>query len=432
MTKSVIWLQILAISNAVCTAINSLLLAIKVKCGHSRLRTAKTRTFDAMRSAQKTVVWKTIRCIMLGHKGPGQREIVRECMNSLDLFPGGTNAASEVAPRDNAAIDRGLGLIQMAYFRPVLSQLTQSGVPVERHLKRAGLLDFAMDQPEHYVPAHSVIGFLTHLAARELSNDPIGDLELGFRLANTAHYGRAVLSSPSLLGAAAQAGDPGNAVISYNTLDMRIDGPTVTIFDRYYHDRVLGEIILEGLSLMLLLDAMVLFGGPNCRPIGLGLTGENMPRHSLPVDLSRTVIRFGQPANSVTFPSVWLANAPRKLAQPPGSTQWAPANSVSARLRELFQSLYPEVLPTLHYIAEAGGMAPRTLQRRLAEEGTSFFEVLDTWRFETALQLLGQPRKRIGEIAAETGYGDMAHFIRAFRRWTGQTPVNYRENLTKI
>lgn len=350
-------------------------------------------------------------------------------MNSLDSIPDDDPAATNIGSVDTTARNGSLGLIQMAYFQPLLKQLVQSGVSVEGHLRRVGLSDFAMDQPENYVPAHSVIAFLERLAVRELSDDPIGDLEMGYRLANTAHYGQAILSAPSLLAATAQAGDPGNAVISYNTLDMQIDGPVATIFDRYHHERGLGETILEGLSLFLLLDAMVLFGGRNCRPIGLGFTGDTLPRHSVPIDLGQTAIRFGQAENSVTFPTVWLANPPRLPVPQPKAVHWAPGDSVSSRLSELFNSLHPEVRPTLRQIAEVSGITPRTLQRRLAEEGTSFFELLDTWRFETALRLLEVPRKSVGEIAEETGYRDPAHFTRAFRRWTGQTPAAYRENL---
>ncbi len=350
----------------------------------------------------------------------------------MDHGNGSTPGAANGGLAASAVPNSSLGLIQMAYFQPLLQQLSQSGVPVERYLRKAGLSDFAMDQPENYLPAHSVIAFLERLAARELSDDPIGDLELGYRLGNTAHYGQTVLSASSLLAATAQAAEPGNAVITYNTLDMQIDGPTATIFDRYRNERVLGETILEGLSLILLLDAMVLFGGRNCRPIKLGFTGDTLPRHSVPIDLSQTAIRFEQAANSVTFPSVWLSSPPRLQVPQPKLGQWAPVDSVSARLRELFQSLHPEVRPALRRIAEASGIAPRTLQRRLAEEGTSYFELLDTWRFETALLLLELPRKSIGEIAEETGYRDPAHFIRAFRRWTGQSPNKYRENLTKI
>lgn len=346
-------------------------------------------------------------------------------VNKSDSLIARDIASAHVGPASSSGTDRGLGLIQRAYFQPVLEQLAASGVPVERHLRHAGLAEFAMDEFKSFVPAHSVIAFLERLAACELSEDPVGDLEHGYRLSNTAHYGQALLSSRSLLAAAA----PGDAVISYNTLDLQINGPTATIFDRYHRERGPGERILEGLLLILLLDAMVAFGGRNCRPIRFGFTGGSFPRHSVPIDLSHTVIRFGQPENSVTFPSRWLANAPRLPLPRPEAVHWAPDESVSARPRELFCNLRPDVRPTLKLLAETSGIAPRTLRRRLANEGTGFFGLLDTWRFETALRLLEVPRKGIGEIAKEIGYRDPAHFTRAFRRWTGQAPAAYRQNL---
>jgi AraC-like DNA-binding protein len=72
------------------------------------------------------------------------------------------------------------------------------------------------------------------------------------------------------------------------------------------------------------------------------------------------------------------------------------------------------------------GMSPRTLQRRLAEMDTTFEDIVDCWRHQTAVTLLAEPGQRIGSIAAQLGYSDPAHFIRAFHRWEGRAPSDYR------
>jgi len=71
-------------------------------------------------------------------------------------------------------------------------------------------------------------------------------------------------------------------------------------------------------------------------------------------------------------------------------------------------------------------MSPRTLRRRLAEEGTSFRGVLERIRFEAAEERLREPTLSLAEIAAELGYADQANFARAFRGWTGESPSAYR------
>src|SRR5690606_11850407 len=72
-------------------------------------------------------------------------------------------------------------------------------------------------------------------------------------------------------------------------------------------------------------------------------------------------------------------------------------------------------------------VSPRTLKRRLAEQGTSYSELLDTLRQERAALLLEDPELSVQEIADLVGYSDTANFTRAFKRWTGLTPQAFRQ-----
>jgi AraC-like DNA-binding protein len=74
------------------------------------------------------------------------------------------------------------------------------------------------------------------------------------------------------------------------------------------------------------------------------------------------------------------------------------------------------------------GMGPRSLQRRLKDEGTSFMAVLDDLRHEMAVQLLHDDRVAVYEIAFLLGYSDPSTFFRAFRRWEGKSPHEYRRS----
>lgn len=71
-------------------------------------------------------------------------------------------------------------------------------------------------------------------------------------------------------------------------------------------------------------------------------------------------------------------------------------------------------------------MHRRTLNRRLKAEGTTFQRLLDEIRFEAACQLLDVARIPITEIAASLGYAETSAFSRAFRRWSGATPLQRR------
>lgn len=81
-------------------------------------------------------------------------------------------------------------------------------------------------------------------------------------------------------------------------------------------------------------------------------------------------------------------------------------------------------------VAKQLAASVRTLQRRLAEEGTSFLQVLETARKQLALELLVAPeRPPLKEIAVVLGFVAVRSFERAFRRWTGQTPGAWRQQI---
>lgn len=84
--------------------------------------------------------------------------------------------------------------------------------------------------------------------------------------------------------------------------------------------------------------------------------------------------------------------------------------------------------PGIEAAADALGLTPRTLQRRLAERGTSFQAEVNTLRSALAKDLLrGDPSLSLASIAARLGFADTANFHRAFKSWTGATPAQWRE-----
>jgi AraC-like DNA-binding protein len=80
-------------------------------------------------------------------------------------------------------------------------------------------------------------------------------------------------------------------------------------------------------------------------------------------------------------------------------------------------------------VARRLNMHPRTLVRRLQQCGTTFQALLDDTKSQTAKQLLHDTRSPVSRIAASLGYDDPTVFTRAFRRWTGLSPREFRAAL---
>nr|WP_276603713.1 AraC family transcriptional regulator [Nannocystis pusilla] len=84
--------------------------------------------------------------------------------------------------------------------------------------------------------------------------------------------------------------------------------------------------------------------------------------------------------------------------------------------------------PTLRELAEALGLAPRTLQRKLQAEGETLAGLVEAVRRERAAELLAGPQA-LSEVSYLLGFSAPSAFFRAFRRWTGETPEGYRARL---
>jgi AraC-like DNA-binding protein len=100
-----------------------------------------------------------------------------------------------------------------------------------------------------------------------------------------------------------------------------------------------------------------------------------------------------------------------------------PTQSQAARLKlALLAELERGKGASLADVARRLGMSPRTLHRRLAEEGTTYQCVLDETRREIADDLLAVPGARIKNVSLTLGFSDPRAFRRAFQRWTGRAP----------
>ncbi|WP_421862124.1 AraC family transcriptional regulator [Motiliproteus sp.] len=98
-------------------------------------------------------------------------------------------------------------------------------------------------------------------------------------------------------------------------------------------------------------------------------------------------------------------------------------NQVSNKLVEML----PHGEPSMELVASEVMVSCRTLQRKLKDHGTCYKQLLDDIRKEMAIQYARQQHVPIGEISYRLGFAHISNFSRAFKRWTGKTPVDFRE-----
>ena len=104
------------------------------------------------------------------------------------------------------------------------------------------------------------------------------------------------------------------------------------------------------------------------------------------------------------------------------------SNEFAGSFKQVLQTYVQESDLSIDFAAALCNTSKRSLQRKLAESGTRYSEVLDQVRFHTACRMLQAPNIKVADVAKRLGYSEPTHFSRAFRRIAGITPRMYRQH----
>lgn len=194
---------------------------------------------------------------------------------------------------------------------------------------------------------------------------------------------------------------------------------------------------VEGMLALLLLQGRRAIG-EEFAPQAVCFTHARPEQVSEQVRIFRAPVYYGCPRNELVLDRALLSRPqrhaePRLLAmldrQLAGLLSELPENrSFQDAVRRCMMDELPEREPGMAAVAARLHMSPRSLQRRLQSEGTSFARVLFELRRDLALRYLRDPRIAMGEVGFLLGFLDVAAFQRAFKRWTGSTPSQYRRS----
>lgn len=118
----------------------------------------------------------------------------------------------------------------------------------------------------------------------------------------------------------------------------------------------------------------------------------------------------------------------RRIVERYLDTSFGEGDELAPHVSTLVRRLLPTGTCGADAVARHLGIHARTMQRHLANEGTSFAAILDQERKRQAARLLGNPGFQLGQIAGILGYTEQSTFNRSFRRWYGTTPRAFRQN----
>jgi AraC-like DNA-binding protein len=293
---------------------------------------------------------------------------------------------------------------------------------------------------EELVDPHLMIPLPSVVALVERARTVTGERALGFHLglqmsiASHGYLGFAVMSAPTLREALTLAIQ--FAPIRTTSLALHLD-VSETLAAIVIEERAdLGtarDVLLLGLLVGLWRMGNILLG----REVTESTIDVVFPEPDYYARFRQTNprVRFSRSANRLVFDSALLD---ARLVSADAAAMRL-AQEQCERLLESVVSDSPVVdhvrrlvlrmdagVRSFEELAAAVRVSPRTLRRRLADARVSFSTLLDEARRDRALMLLRSRDVSTKDVAERVGYSNVANFMRAFRRWTGQTPAAYR------
>lgn len=333
--------------------------------------------------------------------------------------------------------------VSVAYLQGLLDYLERHGVASAALLERAQLSPQLLAQRDQRIAASTYLELLG--LGVQLSGDDCLGLHLG-EAVRPGYYGvlgYLIMSCATLADALHRQARYAALVGNLGRVELADEPPREGLEPQVAHSwqpllaqqqRQLSEETLA---------AWVTFGH--------WISGLDVPpsevrfQHAAPADtrehqrIFRCPVLFGQADNALVFPK-------RLLSTPLGQAdaqvrlmldayadrllgEIQQGHSVLDRARLELARQLPEAGADLGLIAARLALSPRTLQRRLREAGLSFNQLVDETRQQLVLHYLRDPALELAEIAFLVGFSEPGSLARAFRRWTGQSPGEYRRHL---
>lgn len=322
-------------------------------------------------------------------------------------------------------------LVRVAVFAPFVDAARQIGVPVEKTLQSVGLPTLPADAPELLLPELPCWHFIQSVARTE------GIPDFGLIAGNTTAHQDISTLTPLIAGCTNLydllkrfcAVAPLQAYTAVYALEEKGDA---VWFTQKGVCLLAEDIQVQLFVIMGMIQLVQLAAGPDWRPAEIHFTFEHRAEVEAAPALNPSRIRYSRCNPAIAIQRHLL---PLSLSGLNTSTECdteKPANlslmpeSFDERLRSaIFPYLGTQKL-NKNFLSDITGLSPRTLQRRLAEHQTSYSRVLDQARLLKAATMLKETDAKLLEISLMLDYENASAFTRAFRRWTGVTPREYR------
>jgi len=344
-------------------------------------------------------------------------------------------AGSGRAPRPHGTT----GMVRMATSMAVPGLLREHGIEPAGLLAEFGVDVADYDEPENTIPLATLCRLLNRCT--EVAGCPHFGLLVGQRAGMSAlgAVGFLMQSSPDVRTA---LGIAERRLWVHNrsaTIDLVEDGSFATLNYSILHPGIEDREQLLDMSIAIAANVLRSLCGHHWRPIEVRFA-HAAPRNRAPFQqFFQAPLAFDAGETALVFAADWLDKL-LPSADPllhlmmehrVSDIELQAGEDLASQLRRMLPALVTARSASLAIAAKRVGLTVRTLNRRLAAEGTSFMKLREEARYSIARQLLQGTRMPANQIADRLGYANASAFTSAFRRWSGMGPAQWRVSRTR-
>lgn len=347
-------------------------------------------------------------------------------------------------PRNNATASPVQWNLRMYPATPVAllhDALAEDGIGSAPVLVAAALSLVQALSPETRISRHQLLAACKAVTGMDVKPSFAFRSGLRTRLTYFGMYGFALMSAPDM-----------RTMLQVSIEQQGLTGPLVRVWaqqrgsevvvgvDPFSHleiDARLYRFLVE-LHFGVLQRGWCDLTGADFTPLRLSVT---FPRCASMLEVAASLgaeVLFAQQANAFVLDASWLGVRPQfgnliahtsvREACAKLAAQLQEQSGLAGRIGKSMVTDYGRI-PGIGGMAAALGMSEREVRRKLRAEGTSYREICDDVRNQVAMKYLRDTALPVEAIAAAIGFDDAANFRRAFRRWTGESPVEYRASI---
>lgn len=323
-------------------------------------------------------------------------------------------------------------MVNLSFLQPVIEGCLQNGVNYDKLIRKTPMRYFDFNGLDKFSTMSAANTFIDTLAQEQGIDNIAQEFASNIKLSALGDFGESIALAPTLLDSLSLAEKLSSAILSNEVMKITTNGNKAIFhqdFSRLPHDEYSNIVQI---NYIYILEAFIYLTSEGFCPDEIHFQEGFCPSLlELFPNFANAKVRCNQPYTAIIFDSYELTH---KLGAIMDNEQIVGTHDGTLRqtIELIIDSFSTHVGgPTITSVAYLLDMSERTLRRRLTEEGTSFQEILSSWRLRKAITLLHNPSISINEASEQLFYTNPNNFTRSFKQAFKVSPKQFRDNCIK-